>query len=156
ILAYLQEVDAGRPPEPREFLRRYPDLAAELEVFLADHLRVARLTADLSAERGADSAGLHLSALNAPPPTPRQIGGYGLLRLLGAGGMGRVYEAEDGGGRRVALKLLASAEAASRVALERFRREGRLAGMISHPRCVFVLAADAEGDQPYIAMELMS
>jgi hypothetical protein len=84
------------------------------------------------------------------------VGGYRLLRPLGSGGMGAVYEAEDtASGRRVALKLLSPDFAGSAEAVERFRREGRLASTLSHPRCVFVLAADEESGRPYIVMELM-
>lgn len=84
------------------------------------------------------------------------IGGYRLLRPLGSGGMGTVYEAEDNAsGRRVALKLIAPDYADSSDALERFRREGRLASTLAHPRCVFVLTADEEAGRPYIVMELM-
>jgi hypothetical protein len=88
---------------------------------------------------------------------PQTVGGYRLLRELGRGGMGSVYEAEEiSSGRRVALKLISASIAASRDAAERFRREGRLASGLSHPRCVFVLAADEEAGRPYIVMELMS
>jgi serine/threonine protein kinase len=87
---------------------------------------------------------------------PERIGGFQLLRLLGRGGMGSVYEAEDSGsGRRVALKLIAADSVASPEAVERFRQEGRLACTIAHPRCVFVLSADEEEGRPYIVMELM-
>jgi hypothetical protein len=95
------------------------------------------------------------TAVGAGPP-PESVGGYRLLRPLGAGGMGTVYEAEDtGSGRRVALKLLSPDYAGSPDAVERFRREGRLASTLVHPRCVFVLAADEEAGRPYIVMELM-
>jgi hypothetical protein len=91
-----------------------------------------------------------------PAEAPEQVGGYRLLRPLGAGGMGSVYEAEEvASGRRVALKLIAPDVAASPQAVERFRQEGRLASAIAHPRCVFVLAADEEAGRPYIVMELM-
>jgi hypothetical protein len=84
------------------------------------------------------------------------VGGYRLLRPLGSGGMGTVYEAEDtASGRRVALKLISPDYAGSTDVVERFRREGRLASTLSHPRCVFVLAADEEAGRPYIVMELM-
>ncbi len=70
--------------------------------------------------------------------------------------MGTVYEAEDRQtGRRVALKRIAASGASSAEAIERFRREGRLASTIAHPRCVFVYAADEDQGQPYIVMELM-
>ncbi|MBY0232226.1 MAG: protein kinase, partial [Gemmataceae bacterium] len=87
---------------------------------------------------------------------PSAIGGYRLLKALGSGGMGTVYEAEQpGSGRRVALKVIRPEFADSPDAVERFRREGRLASSLSHPRCVFVLAADEEAGVPYIVMELM-
>jgi serine/threonine protein kinase len=87
---------------------------------------------------------------------PEVVGGYRLLRVLGGGGMGTVYEAEDAAsGRRVALKLISTGYAGSPDAVQRFRQEGRLASAISHPRCVFVLAADEEAGRPYIVMELM-
>jgi hypothetical protein len=86
---------------------------------------------------------------------PQTIGGYRLLRPLGEGGMGTVYEAEDPtSGRRVALKLI-HPDFATPEAVARFRREGRLASALVHPRCVFVFAADEQAGQPYIVMELM-
>jgi hypothetical protein len=104
-------------------------------------------------------------APTVPPPenatieigaAPEVIGGYRLGRQLGAGAMGTVYEAQEiASGRRVALKLLASGIGATPQAIERFRREGRLAAAITHPRCVFVLAADSQAGEPYIVMELM-
>ena len=87
---------------------------------------------------------------------PETVGGYRLLRSLGSGGMGTVYEGEqDTTGRRVAIKLIRPEYADSPDTVERFRREGRLASTITHPRCVFVLAADEEAGRPYIVMELM-
>ena len=87
---------------------------------------------------------------------PEQVAGYTIVRLLGRGGMGSVYEAEDAElGRRVALKLIAADHVASAEAVERFRQEGRLASTLAHPQCVFVFAADEERGRPYIVMELM-
>ncbi len=111
-------------------------------------------------ERGLDLGSTigHESAPELPPEetTPAEIGGYKLLRLIGAGGMGRVFEAQSlATGQKVAVKLLSSRFTNNPVSLERFRQEGRLASQISHPRCVFVLAADTENDRPYIVMELM-
>ncbi len=91
-----------------------------------------------------------------PDTAPKSIGGYKLLRLLGAGGMGAVYEAEaPGSSARVAVKLLSSRLASSPTSVERFKQEGRLASQLAHPRCVFVIAADADAGRPYIVMELM-
>jgi len=87
---------------------------------------------------------------------PDRVAGYRIVRRLGRGGMGSVYEAEDVEfGRRVALKLIAADYATSPEAVERFRQEGRLASTITHPRCVFVLGADEDRGRPYIVMELM-
>lgn len=94
------------------------------------------------------------STPSAPPPD--RVGPYRLIGLLGRGGMGSVHDAEDPvSGRRVALKLVSPDLLASPEARERFRQEGRLASRIVHPRVVFVLAADLDGAQPYIAMERM-
>jgi hypothetical protein len=87
---------------------------------------------------------------------PELVAGYRLIRPLGEGGMGTVFEAEEPGtGRKVALKLIAREFAGSPEAVERFRQEGRLAAAIAHPRCVFVFAADEEAGRPYIVMERM-
>jgi uncharacterized RDD family membrane protein YckC len=92
----------------------------------------------------------------APEPAPSEVGGYRILRMIGAGGMGSVYEAEaPDTGRRVAVKLLSSRLASNPSSVERFRQEGRLASQLTHPRCVFVLSADTEHGRPYIVMELM-
>jgi hypothetical protein len=87
---------------------------------------------------------------------PESIGGYRLLDILGGGGMGTVFKAEEKAtGRQVAVKLIRPDFADSTDAVERFRREGRLASTILHPRCVFIQAADEEAGRPYIVMELM-
>jgi hypothetical protein len=112
-----------------------------------------------TAEYIAEAATLPPSApaLSANQEVPKEIGGYRLLRPIGTGGMGTVYEAEDKtSGRHVALKLLSQRFTGSDRAVERFRQEGRLASMLSHPHCVFVFAADEEAGQPYIVMELMT
>ena len=87
---------------------------------------------------------------------PRRIGGYELEALIGQGGMGRVYRAEDSTGRFVALKLLSPDLARSTEALARFKQEGLIAGQLNHPHCVFVHRVDEDTGTPFIAMELMT
>ena len=81
------------------------------------------------------------------------FGGYRIVRLLGEGGMGSVYEAEDvENGRRVALKVLRHAPD-SPTARQRFLREGRLAASVNHPNSVYVYGAEEIDDAPVITME---
>jgi serine/threonine-protein kinase len=86
-------------------------------------------------------------------------GRYRLLRLLGQGGMGSVYEAEQiDTGRRVAVKVLAAAGAAESPSLvARFALEARAAGQLETPHVVRVLDAgvDAALGVPFMAMELL-
>ena len=80
---------------------------------------------------------------------------YSIVRPLGKGGMGQVYEAEEtDSGRRVALKLL-SRGLGDDEERERFLREGQLAASLSHPHCVYVYGTSEIQGFPVIAMELV-
>ncbi len=93
---------------------------------------------------------------NPPSTLPRRVGGFHLIRELGRGGMGVVYEAQEiDSGRIVALKVLAAELSVSGEAFERFRREARIAASISDVNCVFVYGAHQIEDSPAIAMELV-
>src|SRR5678815_5399280 len=95
------------------------------------------------------------TASRAMPQPGEKFGHYRIVRLLGAGGMGAAFEADDlDSGRRVALKVL-SHKLDSPEARERFFREGRLAASINHPNCVYVFGTEEIGGTPAIAMELV-
>jgi predicted Ser/Thr protein kinase len=84
----------------------------------------------------------------------RTVGGWRVLRRLGRGGMGRVYEATDAAGRRrVALKVLAEELAADASFVRRFRREAKVLSSLSHPHVVDVIAEGEDGGRLYFVME---
>lgn len=89
------------------------------------------------------------------PQVEEKFGEYRIIRLLGRGGMGEVYEAaHQPTGRRVALKVMGHA-LTSDTDRKRFLREGRLAASISHPHVVYVFGSEEIGGRPVIAMELV-
>lgn len=90
------------------------------------------------------------------PSSGDQFGEYRVIRQLGKGGMGSVYEAEEAeSGRRVALKLFGQS-LDSTDAKKRFIREGRLAASISHPNTVYVYGTEEINGIPTISMELVA
>jgi uncharacterized RDD family membrane protein YckC len=95
-------------------------------------------------------------APSAAIPAPETVGGFRLVRVIGSGGMGAVYEGErPETGQKVAVKLLSPKLASNPNSVERFKQEGLLASQLAHPHCVYVLAADTDAGRPYIVMELM-
>jgi WD40 repeat protein/serine/threonine protein kinase len=151
---YLAELEAGRRPDRRELLARYPDLAEALGSYLdgLELLAAAAPRSRLSPQEvpggPADgSAGVHEG-------TP--LGDFHLLREVGRGGMGIVYEAEQLSlGRRVALKVLPFAATMDPRQLQRFHNEARAAACLQHPHIVPVHAVGCERGVHYYAMQFV-
>ena len=98
-----------------------------------------------------------MKSSDSPPTLPDQIGPYRILQLLGEGGMGVVYEAEETGPvrRRVAVKVM-RAGLNSREVVARFETERQALAVMNHPGIAQVLGVGATSDgQPYFAMELV-
>src|SRR6476660_7931027 len=87
----------------------------------------------------------------------RDLGGYRLIELLGAGGMGEVYRAKDLRlGRDVAIKVLPQDLPCDAQGLLRFELEARAASALAHPNVVTIHEIGREGETSFIAMELVS
>jgi serine/threonine protein kinase len=86
-----------------------------------------------------------------------RLGKYQIVRLLGAGGMGTVYEATHSEiGKRVAIKTLSPAIAAIPGARQRFLREAQLTSRLSHPHIVDLTDMGTEGRVVYLVMEFLT
>jgi serine/threonine protein kinase len=148
---FMRRQRAGEHPTIEEYCTQYPELADEIrEVFpaLAVIERVAPDSADLdeSARR-----------LRSPDHQPiESIGDYRILREIGRGGMGVVYEAEQESlGRRVALKVLPRQIGDDEKALLRFQREARAAAKMHHTNIVPVFEVGRDKEHSFYAMQLI-
>jgi eukaryotic-like serine/threonine-protein kinase len=143
---FLERLDRGERPEVTAYARRYPQLAAVLRHMLPA-VQVLR------------------SSSTAPPPTGRPapeiepegpLGDFRLVREVGRGGMGVVYEAvQISLGRRVALKVLPFAAALDAKQLQRFKNEAQAAAHLQHPHIVPVYAVGCERGVHYYAMQFI-
>src|SRR5271169_4923163 len=88
-------------------------------------------------------------------PDEMTVASYRLLRKIGRGSMGTVYEALDPQGNRLAVKVLAGELTGDAELVERFRREAMAAANLPHPNITSVLDFGEEGERLYMAMELL-
>ena len=155
LLDRLAEEFAGRfrrgeRPALKEYTDRYPELAEEIRELFPAMVRVEQ------AEGGRQGEEEPTGDTRAANPLPRQIGDYRILREIGRGGMGVVYEAEQISlGRRVALKVLPRQVSGDRVVQERFRREARAAARLHHTNIVPVFEVGQDGDVRFYAMQFI-
>ena len=148
---FLERYRQGERPSLREYVDRHPELAAEIrEVFPAMALMENIALVNESEE---ESPQAH-EALEAVPL--QQLGDYRLIRPIGHGGMGIVYEAEQVSlGRHVALKVLPRKMLVDAKHRRRFEREARLAAKLHHTNIVPVFGVGEQDGLPYYVMQFI-
>jgi serine/threonine protein kinase len=99
-----------------------------------------------------------LNGFLSPPLSADELGrvdGYRVLKVIGDGGMGLVLEAEDGKGRRVAIKVLRPGRKGDDDARQRFQREARIAAGLFSPRLLPLLKRGQVQGLPYLVLPLL-
>ena len=143
--AFLERYRAGERPAVSEYADRYPALADQIRAVLP---ALVLMEQNVPSDPSAREAG--------PEPPLRQLGDYQILREVGRGGMGVVYEAvQQSLGRHVALKVLPGSAGRTPAQLERFRRESRAAARLHHTNIVPVFGVGADGGCHYYAMQFI-
>ncbi len=141
----------GERPALKEYTDRYPELADDIRELFPAMVKVERAEVVRQVEEKLETG----DSRSANPP-PSQIGDYRILREIGRGGMGVVFEAEQVSlGRRVALKVLPRQMSSDRIVLERFRREARAAARLHHTNIVPVYDVGQDGDVRFYAMQFI-
>ncbi len=138
-------IEAGQRIDTQAYLARYPALAPGLKRFFAARPRADGAAGEPAAE---PDPGL---------PPGSVLDDYRIVRRIGRGGMGVVYEAEQLSlGRRVALKVMPPGLLRTGTAADRFKREAAAVARLSHPRIVAVHGFNLGGGGAYLAMELVA
>ncbi len=147
---YMAELERGARPDRGRYLARHPELAAA----------VARCLDGLDLlHRGAKALARPESPvlpLDTGLAAGDRLGEFEIVREVGRGGMGVVYEAVQSSlGRRVALKVLPLAAALSPKQLQRFQTEAHAAAQLHHTNIVSVYAVGCERGVHYYAMQFI-
>jgi len=138
---WYERRERGEAIDPKDVVREHPEFAAALEA----HFAAQAIFDQLAGRTPTESA-----------DAPTSLGEFRVVREIGRGGMGVVYEAEQTTmRRRVALKVLFPSVTSSRRAVERFQREARAAGRLHHTNIVPVHSMGEERGVWFYAMELV-
>jgi serine/threonine protein kinase len=141
---------AGGVPDRAAFLARYVDVADQL----AECLESLEFVEQVAPQWREASGGAQ--PLTPAPSPPGELGDFRILREIGRGGMGVVYEAvQISLERRVALKVLPLAATLGETQLKRFKNEARAAAVLDHPHIVSVYSVGCERGIHYYAMRLI-
>ena len=150
---YLQAMREGRPSSRSEVLARYADIsAAALDGCFSGLDFIQAAAAELSGSPRDPIAARDEPGL----PSHSKLGDYHILREIGRGGMGVVYEAQQLSlGRRVALKVLPFAAAVDPKQRQRFQIEAQAAAQLHHPHIVPVFGVGCDDGVHYYAMQFV-
>jgi eukaryotic-like serine/threonine-protein kinase len=146
---FAERIRHGERPSLSEYADRHPELADEIRDLFPTLVMIEQLRSgeDQLAERSTH-------AFAQVKSIPERLGDYRILREIGRGGMGVVYEAEQESlGRHVALKVLTRHRHLGPIQLIRFQREARAAALLHHTNIVPVFAVGADDDVHYYAMQ---
>jgi serine/threonine protein kinase len=145
---FLERKRRGEVPKVAEYLARYPALADEILEFFP----VLGLVEDFKPDGGGETTSRGGAGVPGPELPLERLGDYRILRVVGRGGMGVVYEAEQEAlGRRVALKVMAGHAMHDPGHLARFTREAKAAARLHHTNIVPVFGVgEIDGIQYYV------
>lgn len=146
---FVEAFRQGKRPSVEEFARRFPALADEIREMLPALVLMEKVKADSSSQR-------RLAKDSTTVPPIRQLGDYQILREVGRGGMGVVYEAQQLSlGRHVAIKVLPSHALLDPRQLGRFQREARSAARLHHTNIVPVFGVGEQDGLHYYVMQFI-
>jgi WD40 repeat protein len=159
VAAYLDSVESGQAADRESLRRAHPDLVAELDRFFAGQEHVAHLARPLRqlVEAAAlTPRGAADDTLSPQGKGQRPFGRYELLREIGRGGMGVVYEARQQGLERlVALKMIRSNDLATAADVRRFHAEAEASASLDHPNIVPSYEVGEHDGQHFFSMKLI-
>ena len=147
---FLERYRKGERPPLKEYIDRHPEFAAEIkEVFPAMAMMENIAIADTSLDDAKTPEVAETSKVAL-----KQLGDYRIIREIGHGGMGVVYEAEQISlGRHVALKVLPHKALANEKTKKRFEREAKAAAKLHHTNIVPVFGVGEHDGLPYYTMQ---
>jgi eukaryotic-like serine/threonine-protein kinase len=160
LLNHIRAHHANDPEVIAEICLLFAESNSDIPVLDSEDLRAARTSFERMHSifaQAANSQSGERRPKAADRAMPETLGQYRVLRVVGEGGMGIVYEAEQPSPkRRVALKVIASG-LASKSAIARFRHEAQILGQLKHPGIaqIYEAGTDPVGGDAFFAMEFI-